>query len=293
MDIKTLQQSLIEAFTTENLNKISLTLINLYKSQEYGCLQKIANIIEDYVTIEINENGKGFSKFMKLYHPDRVDYYRNEIRRLADEGDFDGLLSLSHILKLERIEEIADSLESYEDIDYSPVYEWDIETEGFHIFTVKGDYDNDSKRKSRSNINVFDAVKIRNYGHTDIEFPPYYLEDWEECELCDCDINDLEGIQFFVHVAELDLSNNNICDLQLLSGLINIEHLNLANNKISIIDDLDNLLNLKSLTLSYNKIKDIEPLFSLKNLEYVDLTGNPVKATQVKELKDKGVLVDF
>lgn len=292
MDIKALQESLLEAFTVANLNKISLTLINLYKNQEYSCLQKIANIIEDFVTIEINDKGKGFSKFMMLYHPDRADYYHNEINRLAGEGNFDGLLGLSHILKLERIEEIAGSLESYEDIDYSPVYEWDVETEGFHVFTVKGHSEKRTRRKNHNGITVYDAVKIRNYGHTDAEFPTWYLEDWDVFELSDSDITDLEGIQFLIHVIDLDLSNNYIIDLSLLAGLITIETLNLSNNRISMIDDLDNLLNLKSLNLANNKINDIEPLFSLENLEYIDLTGNPVKTSQVRILKERGVVVE-
>ena len=64
-----------------------------------------------------------------LYHPDRAGYHIKEINRLASENNFDSLLEYSHILKLERIEEIVVSLRSYEDIDYSTVYDWDMETE--------------------------------------------------------------------------------------------------------------------------------------------------------------------
>lgn len=74
MDIITLHQELQKAYSSRNLNSISLTLINLYKNEQFGILQKIADIIGDYFTIEIGEDGKGFSKLMMLYHPDRMGY---------------------------------------------------------------------------------------------------------------------------------------------------------------------------------------------------------------------------
>ncbi|MFO7656508.1 MAG: hypothetical protein R6W78_05525, partial [Bacteroidales bacterium] len=101
MDLKTLHNNLIEAYSAKNLNDISLTLINLYKSEQFETLQKIADIIEDFITIDIDKEGKGFSKLMMLYHPDRMDFHVNEINRLAGLGDFDRLLGYAHILKLE------------------------------------------------------------------------------------------------------------------------------------------------------------------------------------------------
>ena len=106
MDIKELQQMLLEAYSTSNLNKISLTLLNLYKTQQYQVLQKISELISDFVTVTIKDDGKGFSKLIMLYHPDRAGYHKGEINRLAVENNFDRLLEYSHILKLERIGEI-------------------------------------------------------------------------------------------------------------------------------------------------------------------------------------------
>ena len=103
MTITDLQKKLEEAYSIGNLNNISLTLINVYKNEQFSILQKIVEIISDFVDIEISSEGKGFSKLIKLYHPDRSGYYLNEIRNLVDENDFDRLLNYSHILKLERI----------------------------------------------------------------------------------------------------------------------------------------------------------------------------------------------
>jgi len=293
MTIKELHKNLLEAYSVKNLNNISLTLINLQKNEQYSILRKIAEIISDFVTIDITDEGKGFSKFMMLYHPDRAGFHIKEINRLAEQGNFDGLLDYSHILKLERIEEIANSLDGYEDIDYSPVYEWDMDIEGFRIFK-----DNDSAKKTKTKAkaktyNFYNAIKIRQYGHTNIDFPSYYLEDIDEFELSSSDIDDLDGIQFCLHAKTIDVSDNKIYDLQPLIGLTSIEELNLSDNKIDDIMVLSSLVNLKSIYLSNNSIKDISPLFELEKLEYADLSGNNIHMDKINELIELGVTVDF
>ena len=293
MTITDLQKKLEEAYSIGNLNNISLTLINLYKNEQFSILQKIVEIISDFVDIEISTEGKGFSKLIKLYHPDRSNYYLNEIRKLADDNNFDGLLDYSHILKLERIEEISNSLNSFVDIDYSPVYDWDMETDGFTI--IRDNENNQSKTHSKKirEYDFYDAIKIRHYGQTDIEFPSYYLEDIDEFELSSCYINDLDGVQFCIHAKTMDLSDNRIVDLAPLNGLASLEELNLADNLIGDIDALGYLTNLKSVNLSNNRIEDISPLIELEKLEYVDLTGNQILSAQIRSLTDLDITVDY
>lgn len=286
---------LVEAYSKKNLDNISVVLINLYKSKQYSVLQTISEIIEEYVDISITDDGKGFSKFMMLYHPDRAEYHINEINRLTDQNNFDGLLEYSHILKLERIEEVASAIYNLEDLDYSPVYEWDLETEGFSITNDSQPVNvvNIKTKTSRVGYTFYDAIKIREYGHTDIEYPSFYLEDIEEFELSSSDINNLDGIEFCYHAKTIDLSSNNISDLTPLSGLIDLEELNLSENEIGDIDVLSNLTNLKNLNLSDNNIEDISPLFELEDLEYVDLSGNKIDSKQVVRLTESGVLVEY
>jgi Leucine-rich repeat (LRR) protein len=290
MKIDELHKKLLEAYTVRNLNNISLTLINLYKNQQYSILQKIAEIISDLTGIEISDEGKGFTSLIKLYHPDRVYYHINLINRFAEQNNYDELLTFSHILKLERIEEIANSLDCYEDIDYSPVYDWDIDTEGFSIIN---DSDTEEGIETRpAEHDFYDAVKIRQYGHTNIEFPSYYLEDIDDFELSSSDINDLEGVQFCKHAKTLDLSDNRITDLTPLVGLEHLEELNVSDNQIGNIDALANLVNLKRVYLSNNCFEDISPLFQLNKLEYADLSGNRISPVQLNKLVELGVVVD-
>lgn len=293
MDIKELRQMLLEAYTTSNLNKIALTLLNLYKTQQYQVLQKISEIVSDFVTVTIDDDGKGFSKLIMLYHPDRASYHIGEINRLADENNFDRLLEYSHILKLEKIEEMAVAMESYEDIDYSPVYDWDMETEGFTIINDREPVDKIKPETDTDPVGYtfYDAIKIREYGHTDIEYPSFYLEDIEEFELSACDIDDLDGVQFCINARNIDLSDNRITDLTPLTGLSNLEELNLSGNQIGYIDVLCTLGKLKNLIISDNEIEDISPLFGMDGLEYVDISGNNIDDEQIRELSARGVTI--
>jgi Leucine-rich repeat (LRR) protein len=295
MEIQTLKNNLLESYTTANLNIISVVLLDLYKNQQFGTLQKIADLLSDFIQIEIDENGKGFSKMMLLYHPDRGEFHRTEIVKLAETGNFDALLNYSHILKLERIEEMASVLESLEDIDYSPVYAWDFGDDGFTIKSDSGQKQNSGNLNNRKNkaVTFYEAVKIRQYGHTKISFPAYYLEDIDEFEFVESDIDDLDGIQYCIHAVNVDLSGNRIADLRLLENLGMIEMLNLSDNRITDIDPLEYLTNLRELNLANNLIQDISPLFSLEKLEFVDLSGNQVPSVQIAKLRELVTTVEF
>lgn len=291
LDIEELRLKLLEAYSTKNMNNISLTLINLYKNERFGTLRSIAELISDFVSIEINEEGKGFSKLIMLYHPDRCQFYETEINDLADSNDFDKLSRYAHILKLESIEEIADSLNHDEEIDYSPVYDWDYTADGFSI--INDDKTEASAESEFIGYDFYDAVKIRQFGNTEIEFPSYYLEDIEEFELSSSNINDLEGVQYCIHAKSLDLSVNEISDISLLSGLKYLTELNLSDNSLTEIDAIINLTHLKRLSISNNPLQDISALFELESLEYVDISGNDVYPEQIIRLINNGVKVDF
>jgi Leucine-rich repeat (LRR) protein len=291
MKINELQANLKQAYSIENLNGIALILIQLFKNKQFTILQKIAEMLSDCVNIEISETGKGFSKFMFLYHPDRSTFHVNEIDRLADADDYDGLLSYAHILLLARIEEIANSLDSYEDVDYSPVYEWDFNASGF---SVVDDFEiNEEEKPTVKECNFYDAVKMRVFENVEMEYPFYYLEDIDELELSGSGINDLEGVEFCKHVKTFDLSDNVISDLSPLFGLSLLEDLNLSDNQIEDIEILNNLIHLKTLNLANNRVRDISPLFELGKLDYVDLTGNKIKKEQIDFLIESGISVDF
>ncbi len=296
MEIKELSNKLVEAYSDQNLNKITLTLLNLYREQQYAKLNKIAELIADFVIVEINDIGKGFSKLMMLYHPDRGDAHRKLIVDLEKKGDYDGLLGLSHIFKLMRVDEIAERLECYEDIDYSPVYEWDwgSKADSFSVKDEEPEKDFKARKKHSPRVySFYDAFRIRIFGNTKTEIPYYYFDDIDEIELSESAIDSLDGIERCRHAVTVDLSGNKILDLNELWGLSLIEELNLSGNCIELIDSLSNLTNLRYLNLSDNKVSDLSPLFDLGKLEMVILHGNPVNRKQIEELEELGVEVEW
>jgi Leucine-rich repeat (LRR) protein len=297
MDISQLYSKITEAYQVENLNKISLVLIQLFKNKQIENLRKIVEIVRESIDIEINSDGKGFSKLMMLYHPDRREFHLKELENIFQNNDLDALLNYAHILYLDRIDELALNIESQEDIDFSPVYEWDFETNGFSIYMEEGKIDNSFNSHNFSNsengYTFYEAIKMRMYGTTEIEFPSYYLEDIDELELSEAGISELEGVEFCVHTISLDLSENFISDLSYLWDLRMLTELNLSYNQICIIDTLSNLQNLQILLLSHNQINDISALFNLSKLKFVDLSGNDIDEKQINELRDSGVQVRF
>jgi len=291
--MKTLYHQLKEAFTEANLNKISRNLIRLYSDKQYDQLKMIAGMIADWVTIDISNEKQGFSKMIMLYHPDRIQYYHNELDSYLISNNLSRLQQLEHILVIQDIEEIAIILDNYEDIDYSPEYEWDTNISGFSYFFDSA-LPKHSARKtkvSKKCNSFYDTVRIRNYGNTTTRIPSWYFEDWDEIELSESEIDDLDGIEYCINAVTVDLSMNSITDISPLFNLTVIEELNLSENKIGYIDALSNLLNLRNVNLSNNQIDDISPLFDLPLLATCDISGNKVPIAQVQELKELGVEV--
>ena len=292
-DDNTLYSQLKEAYTETNLNKISRNLIRLYTEKQYDQLKTIAGMITDWVTIKIGEDKQGFSKLIMLYHPDRIQYYHDELENYLTSGNLSRLQRLEHILVIQNIEEIALVLDNYEDIDYSVEYEWDADSTGFSYFsdTSSPKHSERKTKVSKSSYSFYDAVRIRNYGNLTTEIPSWYFEDWDEIELTESEIVDLDGIEYCINAVTVDLSGNSITDISPLFGLTSIEELNLSDNKIGYIDALSNLLKLKSVDLSNNHIDDISALFDLPELEFCDISGNKVPLAQVLELEDPGISV--
>jgi len=292
-ETKDLSERLLAAWSEVNLNKITRNLIRLYKDKEFEKLNIISGMLSEWVEIVIEPDGKGFAKIISLYHPDRGEYYRGLISTAAQQADAVTLARFEHIFVIQDIEEIAANIESFEDIDYHPEYEWDVKDTGFSYFQDKKKKPRNGKRKARSDgYSFYEAMQIRQYGDTNTTFPTYYLEDMDEIELSESEIDDLDGVEYCIHTVSLDLSFNRIYDLSPLASLICLQELNLSSNQIEYIDDISNLQQLKSIDLSNNSINDISPLMEIETLEFADLSGNKIHQNQISELKEMGVSVE-
>ncbi len=294
---QSLYTQLTEAYTDSNLNRITACIIDLYKSRQYEEIQKISRIVSEYVEFDDEQINKCFSKLVMLYHPDRGAYYREEIDQLQKAGKSNEFKQFEHILKIQDIEDwvVEEKFNIDEDIDYAPQYEWDYQDNGFEYFFDSSNEHDDIYTSQTGipepNSSFYRAVKRKIYGSLYVQFPPYYLEDFDEIDMAEYEIMDLDGIQYCTHVRILDLSGNQIVDITDLWELEMVEELYLADNQIGLIDPLNNLSRLRIVDLSRNEIDDISALYDLPNLEYVNVIGNRVPAEQIEYLKEQDVVV--
>jgi len=86
---------------------------------------------------------------------------------------------------------------------------------------------------------------------------------------------DLNVLQRFQDLENLDLANASDIDAEQLPTLDKLKNLNLNNTRTTNISSLNRLKNLKNLHLRNNNINDINPLSTITALETVDLTNNP------------------
>ena len=268
MEIKNLYNDLIVAYSNDNLNLITGKLILLYKNKNYSKIREIANKISKYVLIEEEKDSKCFSRLMMLYHPDKGEQLRKIVQQLYEKNDYDNLKKHSHILLFAHIDTMPVATID-DDIDYHPEYAWDLSTtdDGFGYAGAEGEdesdnevYDDDFERS------FYNMIKIREYGNVDIEFPTYYLEDFEEFEMAYCGLESLDGVEYCAHIKILDLSNNAICQIDNLWDLERLEELYLANNQIGYIDTLSNLTNLRTPTKPFHKHISATILLNFSNL---------------------------
>lgn len=293
MEQKQLYDKLIEAYSGKNLNRITGKLIELYKNKNYGKIREITNKISKFVEIDEENDAKCFSKLVVLYHPDKGESIRKAIEKYYSSNDLESLIKYSHIHLLDNFEEIPIGTID-EDIDYNPEYRWDENSRRCdYTFDPSEEEHQEFIESEEYEKSFYNAFKLRIYGKLDIEFPPHYLEDFEEFEMSFNGIETLDGVEYCKHVVSFDLSNNEIVDISELWDLNKLEELFLANNKIGIIDTLSNLTKLRIVDLSGNQIDDISPLFELENLEFVNLIGNKIPKSQIEKLKEKDVIVMY
>lgn len=286
-----LYNELINAYSQQNLNRITGKLIDLYKNKNYSTIRGLANKISKYIVIDEEKDAKCFSKLIMLYHPDRGAIFQNDIRTLYSQRNEEELKKYAHILLIDDIDTVK-VVELDEDIDYHPEYVWDDFQSDDDNYYDSDDmqYDvyfgNDDVEKS-----FFNAVKLREFGRLNVEFPIWCLGDIDAYEMACSGIDSLDGIEYCINLVALDISDNQISDISNLWNLKHIEELFLANNQVGYIDTLGNLLKLRILDLSGNQIDDISPLFELEHLEYLNLVGNKVPKHQVEKLQGKNVVV--
>ncbi len=295
-----LYNKLKDAYTEENLNLISSQLIRLYKDREFETIISIANRIKILIGMVENRINRIFSRLIMLYHPDKLNYYLQEIERLYTSGNSSELFRYSHIfIMLDQEDDVFSTpLLDFDDL-FPDGQKWGYDEEDLIYFTdleaseqFDGEEQDDWGGYQTISKDFFSALKRKEYGSLQNDLQYYHLEEMDgKLNLADYEIEDLTGVEYCRNITSLDLSDNNIMDINKLHSLKQLEELYLSNNHIDEIGILYKLGGLKVLDLSGNQVEDIRSLYHLDNLEYLNITGNPVPIDQLEELSGKGVII--
>lgn len=290
-EMKQKYQKLLEAYSEQNLTELTSKIIHLYKTGNKSVLTQITRIVSDFVKIEDGNISKIFAQLIMLVHPDKSSMILSKINEIILEEHFSSLRPYLFILELDNFEEIINKFSIEDEIILEEDEVLEDEEDEFQYFDDEDDLSFDYDEPE-----VFDfyhAVKKKIYGNKDVNFPPYYLEDYEEMEMSDSGITDLSGVEYCKYVKKLYLNNNEITDVSDILNLENIEELYLSKNQIGFIDSLESLENLKILDLSFNDLDDISPILELHELEFVNLLGTHVPQKQIDQLKENEIIVIF
>ena len=294
MEIKELYTNLKQAYTEDNLGRISGRIIDMFRDHKYDALRAVQKVVNEFTPCDEEKVNKVFARLIMIYHPDRLSQSLTQLEQAYERGDFEELYTMSHILNVQNLEPEQVTVSSIiTDEDLAEEFGWDNSADGFSYFMDQDGYnqeeeDNDLDYTNRSFLT---ALKRRVYGNLNVDFPMYLLEDLEEIEMADYEIEFLDGIEACRYVRVVDLSNNNLTDLTDLQHLHQVERLYVANNHIGLIDPLSNLTVLQVLDISYNDVDDLSPLFELSHLSYLNVMGNRIPAWQLEKLQLKGVTV--
>jgi hypothetical protein len=293
METGELYNNLRVAYTSENLGGISSRIIGMFRERQHDALRAIQKVVNDYTPCNEEKINKVFSRLIMLYHPDRLSQNLEQLEKAYGRDDFETLYSMSHILAVQNLEPENMMLGSVlTEEDLAEEFGWDQHEDEFSYFVSDEEMEEDAVIdpgfEARSFINL---IKRRVYGHLNVDFPFYLLEDLEEIEMADYEMEDLEGISACRYARAVDLSNNNLTDISDLGELRQLERLYLSNNQIGLVDALDNLFKLEVLDISYNDVDDISALFELSHLSYINVMGNRIPHWQLEKLQLQGVTV--
>ncbi|MCE9596684.1 MAG: leucine-rich repeat domain-containing protein [Spirochaetia bacterium] len=287
------------AYSRENLNRITTWLVAAYRGGDEGSVRTLFNSVRERAGLRHeNEPGRIFAMLVKLYHPDKAQYYKNQIDS-SEKGNETGdlshiLLALSTIEQCRITEQIVaqaeDDMEPYMD-EEGGYDEADFDRYG----EMRSDWEDELEEQDDQEEYARDfisALSTKEYGNLDMRYTKGILSSIEGAiDVSDYEIDDLAGVEYCTNITVLNLAHNRIEDLRKLEELTALEELYLSDNEISSVTPLAALESLKTLDLSYNQIEDITPLTQLHDLEYLNLIGNPVPQELLKLLRPEIIVI--
>lgn len=307
MQLSSLKNQLIEAYSPENLNEITTKIIAYNRQKNSAALKALASIINDFIPFNAEKESRLFARLMMLYHPDKLKEYQQSI---ITADDAQSLQELMHIVQVHEQIDVVGHLQSYRPTlspeAFEEEYGWSYQSTDSDYYVIREDdetithlfdeenpegYTYDPNAPAMDESSFLGAVKRKIYGPMSIQFPVDLLEDMEDIEMAEYDIENLDGVEYCTYVKILDLSHNRLQDLHKLENCEYIQELYLTDNQLYNIDGLHSMQDLRVLDLSHNQISNITVLYNLPCLEFVNLLNNRVSPIQIEYLSEKGIVV--
>ena len=105
-------------------------------------------------------------------------------------------------------------------------------------------------------------------------------------------LNNLKGLNAFINLIQLDLSNNQIASLNNnLSSLSKLKYLDISCNKLNSLDGIEELESLEHLNASHNKIITLMAFSKFNNKSSLNTLN--IKGNLIYDLKEFDNLVGF
>ena len=98
MNKEGLCDKLTESYTSDNLNRITSVIISIYRKRDFNGLKVFSNLIHPVIPDNSQTFNQLFSQLLMLYHPDRLDHFRNQIKSFQNEENWIQLEKMTHIL---------------------------------------------------------------------------------------------------------------------------------------------------------------------------------------------------
>ncbi len=234
----------------------------------------------DATSIDLNSSQEGF-----INYPDDQDWFVFTLRETTNVRiDISSGLSM----RLDLFDKDINPLNQGD--NYSPI---SIQLlRGTYYINVSGeisDYqlnfqlENSPQEIHFNDINLENAIR-NQIGIYDRPLFPVDVENIRDLIATGQNITDLTGIEYLIHLRNLDLSCNQITDITPLETLVTLRNLNLNGNQITDISTISSLNRLNQLALNDNQISDITALTSLTYLNTLELINNQI--TNLSPLQD-------
>ncbi|CAL6030665.1 leucine-rich_repeat domain-containing protein [Hexamita inflata] len=146
-----------------------------------------------------------------------------------------------------------------------------LEVEEFRYLKIE----NDDELENLSFVNAFNVHKLCLKRCKNVKF--LGVANVKVLQVNSCGLQNLEEIQNWNQLLELNFDENELENVTELGNLIQLKSLQLFNNNIENVDSLKGLVNLTSINLSWNRIENVEPLKELVNLTSINLSSNQIE----------------